>query len=442
VRERRTRAGAVTAALLGLFALAAWTGLAVAAAGTPRALRLHQAALSRPSAAVALLGLAAALALVRRPLARGAALLAAVLAALPVVAASRWFLDRFARDPFLAHPEALVARTLPARPLREARIGSMAMQLRLSPSASRFSVRPVDPANEDPARPPRRISVRSFSGPEREVEAADLRFLNDLRVLALVHAGAGLELRAMSLDDVQDVSWRQTLPDLAGPRLELEGALGEWRVTGTAPDGRAAVVLGGRLNETGFTERRWPLLPAAEAGVDLPPVVSAQGGLAVRLHVEASALPALMWAGVPTGLPMQSELWALGADGPRRIAVSGLEVRCADPPVVHGDARFACLSFDGRQTLLWSVDARTGSLEPLAALPERIFTLQPAPQGRWLGWAESGLVWIDARAREAAAVQLPADAARPTELSPLGESLGALALAPDGAVVTLYHVGR
>ena len=71
------------------------------------------------------------------------------------------------------------------------------------------------------------------------MEAEDLRFLNDLRVLALVRVPAGLELRAVSLDDAQDVSWSQALPDLRAPRLELDGALGLWRVTGTEPGARA-----------------------------------------------------------------------------------------------------------------------------------------------------------------------------------------------------------
>ena len=156
---------------------------------------------------------------------------------------------------------------MPARPLREARIDSAATQLRLSPSASRFSVRPLEPGEpEEEAQPQRRISVRSFSGPEREVEAEDLRFLNDLRVLALVRAPAGLELRAVSLDDAQDVSWSQALPDLRAPRLEVDGALGLWRVAGTEPGTRATVVVGGRLNEDGYEGHRWPLLPAGGGG--------------------------------------------------------------------------------------------------------------------------------------------------------------------------------
>ena len=83
--------------------------------------------------------------------------------------------------------------------------------------------------------PSSRISVRSFSGPEREIEAEDLRFLNDLRVLAMVRVPDGLELRAASLDDAQDVTWRQPLPDVRDGRLDLDTGLGLWRVIGTAP---------------------------------------------------------------------------------------------------------------------------------------------------------------------------------------------------------------
>jgi hypothetical protein len=316
------------------------------------------------------------------------------------------------------------------------------MQLRLSPSASRFSVRPVEPATaDDEPRAVRRISVRSFSGPERDVEAEDLQFLNDLRVLALARAAPGLELRATSLDDAQDVSWRQALPALQAPRLEMDGALGVWRVTGTEPQNRAVLVVGGRLHQEGFEGHRWPLLPPSEAAVDLPPVASAQAALVVRLHLDPGAMPSLMLAGLSPSTPMQSQLWALGAEGPRLLATSGLELRCADPPLTHADTRFTCLAFDGRRSLLWSVDARTGHLEALSSRPGRIFALQPAPRERLLGWAEDGLVSIDPAQREALQLQLPGDAPRPIELAPVGEWLGALAAAPDSAVVTVYHIG-
>jgi Zn-dependent protease with chaperone function len=442
VRERRTRAGLVTAWLLGVFAAVAWAGLLAAATATPRALRLHQAALTRPSAAVALLGVAGALALAGRPVARAAGLVLAAVSVLPLLAGSRWFLDRFARDALLAHPPSLATRPVPARPLRETRIGSAGMQLRLSPSAARFSVRPVEPATaDDEPRAVRRISVRSFWGPEREVEAEDLQFLNDLRVLTLVRVPSGLELRATSLDDAQDVSWRQALPALQAPRLEMDGALGVWRVTGTEPQNRAVLVVGGRLHQEGFEGHRWPLLPPSEAAVDLPPVASAQAALVVRLHVDPGAMPSLILAGLAPSTPMQSQLWALGAEGSRLLATSGLELRCVDPPLTHADARFTCLAFDGRRTLLWSVDARTGHLEALSSRPGRVFALQPAPHERLLGWAEDGLVSIDPAQRQALQLQLPADAPRPMELAPVGEWLGALAAAPDSAVVTVYHVG-
>jgi Zn-dependent protease with chaperone function len=438
--ERRTRAGAATAALLGVVAALAWAGLIAAAAGTPRALRIHQAALTRPSAAVALAGVAAALAFARRPAARWAALGVAVAAALPVLAGSRWFLDRFARDPFLAHPEPLAVTTVAVQPVREARIGAPARQLRLSPSASRFAVRPLDTEADGELRPARRLSVRSFSGPEREVDAEDVRFLNDLRVLALVRQPAGLELRAVSLDDAQDVTWRLALPDVRGARLELDTALGLWRVTGTEPDGRAALVVGGRLNEDTFEGHRWPVPPASGGAAPLPPVASQHAALAVRVHVETGAMPVVVLA--TAAVPLRSEVWALSPEAPRLLATSGLDVRCVDPPIDHSDAKFTCLAYEGRKTLLWTVDARAGHLDPVASLPGRIFALQPASDRRLLGWAEDGLVQIDAARGEAVRLQLPAAADRPSELAPVGDSFGALAATADGAVVTVYQVQR
>jgi hypothetical protein len=439
VTERRTRTGLVTAIVLGVVAAAAWAALAAAATGAPRALRLHQAALARPGAAVALVGMAAALALARRPAVRWAALACAVLAALPIVAGSRSFLLRFARDPFLAHPEPLATRTAAARPVRETRIGSGAAQLRLSPSWSRFAVRAMETGGaDDEPRPSARLSVRSFSGPEREVEAEDLRFLNDLRVLALVRVPAGLELRAVSLDDAQDVSWSQAIPDVRGPRLELDTGLGLWRVSGMDAESRAAVVIVGRINEDGFEARRWPLLDPG-GGAALPPVASAQAALAVRLQMDGAAWPALALAG-GTPVPLRSELWALGPEGARLLGTSGLELRCAEPPIEHADPTFVCVAWDGRRTLFWTVNAKTGGLTPIGSFDGRIEALLPAPLGRLVGWADEGLVWVDPARRELSRVRLPADAARPSELAPGSESFGALATAPDGAIVTVYQV--
>jgi Zn-dependent protease with chaperone function len=440
VAERRTRAGAVTAAALAVVAAVAWSGLLVAALGSARALRLHQAALARPAAAVALLGVAAALALGRRRLGHLAAVLCALLAVFPVVAGSRWFLLRFARDPFLAHPAGLTERAADARPVRETRLGTPAAQLRLSPSRSRFAVRPLEAgASEDEVVPSARLSVRSFSGPERELDAVDARFLNDLRVLALARVPPALELRAVSLDDAQDVSWRQGLPEVRAPRLELDTGLGLWRVIGTDPDARAAIVLSGRLNEFGFEEHRWPLLDARSGGGALPPLVSTQGALAIRLDVDRAAWALLPFAAGPA-LPVRSELWALGREGPRLIGASGLDLRCAEPPIDHADATFICAAYDGQRTLLWSVDARSGGLSAIGVVGARLYALQSAGQGRLIGWGEEGLVWIDPERREMTRLRLPADAERPTELVPAADAFGALAGASDGAVVTVYEI--
>ena len=142
-------------------------------------------------------------------------------------------------------------------------------------------------------------------------------------------------------------------------------------------------------------------------------------------------------------MPLRSELWTLGVDGPRLLATSGLELRCADPPIDHADTRFTCLAFDGRRTLLWSVDARTAELAAVASLPGRVYALQPAPDGTLLGWAEEGLV--QHRSRPPRGAPDPASgrrraadrAGRPWAIR------SARSRPPrSGAVVTVYHLGH
>jgi hypothetical protein len=195
------------------------------------------------------------------------------------------------------------------------------------------------------------------------------------------------------------------------------------------------------VNEGGFAGHRWSLLPESDTGAPLPPVASQRAALVVRVHLEAGAMPALMLA--PTAsVPLRSEVWALAPGTPRLVATSGLELRCVDPPIDHADAKFICLAHDGRRTVLWTVDARMGHLDPLASLPGRIFALQPAPDGKLLGWAEEGLVEVDVARGEAVRLQLPAGAERPSELAPAGDALGTLAATHAGAVVTVYQLGR
>jgi hypothetical protein len=276
----------------------------------------------------------------------------------------------------------------------------------------------------------------------RELEAEDLGFLNDLRVLALVRTPAGLELRAMSLEEARDVSWRRSLPALRSPVLDLDSRIGDWRITGDDPGGRATVVLWGRVGDDSVQERRWPAPPRAPAAAPLRVVACEQAALGLHVLVDRPPVPALLMAGLPL-VQSRSELWALGPSAPRVLATTALEIGCARPPMSPFDAAFTCTAFDGKRTLLWSVDAQSGALAAVGSLPGHVFGLQPAGRRRFLGRTDEGdLLHIDPATRDVVQVQLPPGAERPVELVAVGGSLTALSATPHSAVVTVYQLAR
>src|SRR5262249_18467394 len=156
---------------LGLLTLPYALPLLWIAATGGSALSLHQAAIGASTATVALLGVAAVLATRPRHAARAAAAAIAVLAILPVGLGSRWFVERFARDPLLAAVPQLEETRGALRLLSRAPVGGWAAGLDLSPSGLRYTVsRTFRPGSRAGS-----ARVGAFAGGQREVEGSAVR---------------------------------------------------------------------------------------------------------------------------------------------------------------------------------------------------------------------------------------------------------------------------
>jgi Zn-dependent protease with chaperone function len=251
--EVHDRAGlALTAAALLLGAWGVWLPMLVSVAyegGT--VLALHQAARHAPSAVLAPLGMAAALATWRGRPARWAMAAVLALAAAIVAVGTDRFAERFAADPLLEAGPALAWRDGTARVLREAHVTAEAIGLRLAPSGWVYAVHELPDEDDRPAR----FHLGRFGNGARIVEARDLQFLADGRALALTGAGPDTELRVIAPDGAAADPWRQALPGLVARDLLLDPVSGAWRVAGYDARARALVLASGIVGGAVTTER-------------------------------------------------------------------------------------------------------------------------------------------------------------------------------------------
>lgn len=426
----RSRGARAVLVVLGLAAALAVLRLAAAAALGPPLLRLHQAA-AGSAAAAALLGLGVALALSDRAPARRLAALPAVAAVLVALVGSGGFAHRLVRDPLLAPTSVLRETSVSLRPLAVHRFRGPAAEARLSPSGSAFAVRGWD--EEDAVERPR-FRVAAAAGEQREIEALDLRFVDDERALVLSRPrGSRTELRLVRLVAPDEPEWRLDVGALVLPSLEVAAAQGRWQVAGTDHEARQARVLSGSLTGGPFAET----LLALPEGSPSPIVLGAGGGIAQSPRVPARAtrggllpfLPLLLQGGI--GYPLETEIVLLTPGGPRPMGVTGLELQC-----LSLEGALHCLACDGTRTILWESDPSAGGFQPRGSVRGR-FTAVQAHDGQILAYGPR-LEPVLLRPREGALVRLRVDAVGMPALAPGGRVLGVLRDEGSGGTLAVF----
>jgi Zn-dependent protease with chaperone function len=439
--ERHDRLGALlTVGALGLGAVPVWwSALAMAAVQSATPLALHEAARLLPGAAVAPLATAAALLTLGPGWTRWVALAATALAVAIPATGSTWFVDRFASDPLLGRSPGLAWRDGAARVLRQARLEGRARDLRLAPSGLAFAARGQSEDDDAPGR----FHVGRFPGGVRQVEAVDLRFLADDRLLVLTRAGPGAVLRVVRADGGAPDPWRRELPGLVAWDLLADAAGGAWRVAGYDPGGRALVVVAGTVGRDDTVERRWTI-PEPEDLED--PGYLAGRRVLLERRASRPPLPApIGWLLGRLGLgdrgAMQWEVWRHDAGGDRRLLASALHFAC-DPPRLPAEA-FTCLAYDrGVRTLVWALDAETGALSPLGVLPAGVLTATAlGPGGRVAARTLQGeILLLEPASRDAVRFALPGGSGRVTGLALEDGGLGVLARHGGGSTITVYEI--
>lgn len=222
------------AAILACAALFGWLNLAA----QDSAFLVFVSAQAHPGAATALLGLAGLVAAGGRRRRVLAPSLLCALAGLQLFLQSPYFGDRFAHDPFAvepARPRWETVRLAPVRELDAPGFKGVGQSLRLSPKAGKFAFRDYQPLGYGGVRA--FFVIAGSDGQRAEVEAIDLDFVDEERILALAGLPDGMEVRLLAArQGGWTVARRWPLPGIEAHSLDWNGEAGVWTVTGNKKD--------------------------------------------------------------------------------------------------------------------------------------------------------------------------------------------------------------
>ena len=367
--SRLQRAMAVVALLVLMAGTAvAWT-LGFLAEGAS-AWRLHQAAVTWPGTIVFPLALAAALAVHGGPARRAFAVAPAVLAAVALFAASGWFVDLAVRDPLIAPAprlDAVVARVHGRQRLDVPDGGAF----ELSPGG-RWILRHSD----DEGSEVKRFILRSVGGTTFVIEGSDVAFVDDEHVAVAIQGESSIDVIARRLDPGLPEVWRIGLPKVFVMEIQISPGDPRWRVTGWGSRGEA-VRFDGRVGETHWVERRWPVPSHAPGGMWF--VGSGPEALWLARPMQAPSWRmqlSVLTAGRHVPDYGADRVMLVGTGGDVRTVASELRLNCLSPPI--GQNAVACAAFDGRDTRMYRVGRE---IAPVAIVPGPMWLMHDHADG-------------------------------------------------------------
>jgi Zn-dependent protease with chaperone function len=429
--ESRPGGIVVLAGSLAAVAVLAWAIMLWAVSLGGRS--LHEAARAMPGASLALIGLGAALVMTPWRGMRLAGKGAAVAAIVPLVLGSSWFSDGLPRDSFDAPAELLRWTEGSAKILRQVHVDAMAVALHLSPSGLRFAVR-EDPEDEEESGHSM-FRVGDFSGGLLTIDAEDLAFLDDTRILALARSGSGLELRLVEVDRPHEVRWRKALQDLEGPRLSVDPSRGAWRVMGWDPQSGQLAGMFGVVGEEEIVTDHWAFPGGEPENGEFAYVSPAKAAFAWTVNGAGHLSP---WMSLVPGSTVQWELWRLGGKEARRVGVSALPIGCLQS--AWRDETLICFSRQKARTEFRLIHGVTAKIRAAGSVPGWVRSAGVASGGRFAAWTGGGVLLVDLPGRTARHLSLPLGYGASVSLAQAPGMLGVLSHRPKGATITVYDI--
>ena len=397
IREQRTRwddGPPLVLAVVGVGAVAAWTLALTDWVSAPGLVRAHQIAQATPAAPVLAAALATALLVTRSRPRRTAGAVTALVAIAAVAVGSPALLFSLERDPLLARTP--VASPTPAqwKLQRVADVGEFAYSgpLRISPSGRRYAIGSQAEDEETPIE--FRIGEFGANGP-RTIRAFDITWVDDERLLILKESdrgGSHLAVvdartgRTPSSPRPKSLSNGWSLPAIVAPRLTSVDAGRGWMIVGwTTALQRRAIRLTGSLAGPEIERTEWDV--PRDGYVEA--VTAAARGNAIAVTHRIAGAGSLLWAfRHSTAMPwwMDSTLWALTPDGPKRIADTALTARCTES--ADGGRAAWCVATDSQRTIIYSADVALGRLEAITTVESSSYFESNGPDGSLILWAD------------------------------------------------------
>jgi Zn-dependent protease with chaperone function len=381
-------------AVVGVGAVAAWAFALTDFVSAPGFVRAHQIAQATPAAPVLAAALAAALLVARSRPRRTVGAVTALVAIAAVAVGSPALLFSLERDPLLARTPVTAPIPGQWKLQRVADVGESAYSgpLRISPSGRRYAIGAQAESEEGPIE----FRIGEFGASEhRTVRGFDVAWVDGDRLLILrPHGRVGSQLvlqdgrtgKSPSNPRVKALSEGWSLPAIVAPRLTSVDAGRGWMLVGwTTALQRRAIRLTGTLGSAQIERTEWDV--PRDGYVEAVTAGTRGNALAVTHRIAGAG--SLLWAfRHSTAMPwwMDSTLWALTPDGPRRIADTALTARCTDS--ADGGRAAWCVATDSRRTIIYAADVALGRLEAVTTVESSSYFESNGPDGSLILWAD------------------------------------------------------
>ncbi len=345
---------------LGLLYLAAGAGLL----GSPLpATQLHLWARYHPGLTVVLLGLAGMLFSLGRRRAYWPAGAAVALTGLLIVVGTLWFRDSFAEDPLAAGRPAARAGSAQLQFIREIPIEGWPYDLRLAPSGARVAALLVEEQRGG-------FQVELADGGFVTIEASDLAFLDDERVVLLRYRATGeLSLQVLKLGAEPVTEYAIDIEPVTDPALRVDPPGARWEVSGAVYYEGQATLLSGEIGSDAYQRSDWSFVGPDDSYLTTFEANAGGPALAVTTRFDYGGFAGLLVSlNAMARYSLPSAIWRVGASDHARMVATASHLWCAEP--LAGQRDFTCVSTHPESaTAIWSVDAQTDRVTFVASIP-------------------------------------------------------------------------
>ena len=308
--------------------------------------------------------------------------------------------------------------------------------LRVSPLGSRVAV-----WTREARGTPDRFLVLGLSGERSQIEARDLRFIDESTALVLVESMYRNVLQHLELDGPSSGSpgWSIDLPRTTGTTVSsVRGSA--WAVVGYDTATQDFIGLVGRLGDADFKKQRWAFDDSER--VDAETVEMSPDGRGFRAVSELAPLAQLQWGPlIYSGrLARQSRVWRLATG--RQDLVATWPVTAACRLVGQRAEDVVCIGDHKTRTLIWRFSLGAGPTRPLI-VADMAWRSGISPDGRFVAlWGRDSIVLVDLDRGRAVRRPLPQEPGLPLQLIPLADRLITLFRRPRSAPVVEVYDAR